>query len=150
MKLREGNDEIQRLPIGRTPYSCFMKILVVHRQKEVVEQITKTLEGKDFAIKYLDSGLDGLFTSRIEKFDLVICGTDLPVVTGFELVRALRTYSVNRTTPVIFLADNIDTKTERLGLALGAARLLGKKETGTDLPDILSQQLTDWQRTNLN
>jgi DNA-binding response OmpR family regulator len=122
-----------------------MKILVVHRQKEVVAQIAKTLEGKDFAIMHLESGLDGLFTSRIEKFDLVVCGTDLPVVTGFELVRSLRTYSVNRTTPVIFLADTVDNKTERLGVALGAAALLSHSNVNVELPGMISEQITHWQ-----
>jgi len=127
-----------------------MKILVVHRQKEVVEQIAKTLEGKDFAIMHLESGLDGLFTSRIEKFDLVVCGTDLPVVTGFELVRALRTYSVNRTTPVIFLADTVDTKTEKLGVALGAAALLSYSNVNVELPGIFSEQMVHWQAASNN
>jgi DNA-binding response OmpR family regulator len=127
-----------------------MKILVVHRQKEVVEQIAKTLEGKDFAIMHLDSGLDGLFTSRIEKFDLVVCGTDLPVVTGFELVRSLRTYSVNRHTPVIFLADTVDTKTERLGLALGAAALLSHSDAKLELPGMISEQIINWESAAAN
>lgn len=126
-----------------------MKILVVHRQKEVVEQIAKTLEGKDFAIMHLESGLDGLFTSRIEKFDLVVCGTDLPVVTGFELVRSLRTYSVNRTTPVIFLADTVDTKTERLGEALGVAALLTLNNAKMELPGHLSEQVTNWETASI-
>lgn len=127
-----------------------MKILVVHRQKEVVEQIAKTLEGKDFAIMHLDSGLDGLFTSRIEKFDLVVCGTDLPVVTGFELVRSLRTYSVNRSTPVIFLADTVDNKTERLGLALGAAALLSHSNAQAELPGMISEQIINWEGSFTN
>jgi DNA-binding response OmpR family regulator len=127
-----------------------MKILVVHRQKEVVEQIAKTLEGKDFAIMHLESGLDGLFTSRIEKFDLVVCGTDLPVVTGFELVRSLRTYSVNRTTPVIFLADTVDNKTEKLGVALGAAALLAHSNVDVEFPGIFSEQMINWQAASNN
>lgn len=127
-----------------------MKILVVHRQKEVVAQIAKTLEGKDFAIMHLESGLDGLFTSRIEKFDLVVCGTDLPVVTGFELVRSLRTYSVNRTTPVIFLADTVDNKTERLGVALGAAALFSHSESNVELQSMISEQVTNWQGSSNN
>jgi len=127
-----------------------MKVLVVHRQKEVVEQIAKTLEDKDFAIMHLESGLDGLFTSRIEKFDLVVCGTDLPVVTGFELVRSLRTYSVNRTTPVIFLADIVDNKTEKLGLALGAAALLSHSNVDVELPGIVSERIVHWQAASTN
>ena len=123
------------------PQSETMKILVVHRQKEVVEQIAKTLEGKDFAIMHLESGLDGLFTSRIEKFDLVVCGTDLPVVTGFELVRSVRTNSVNRNTPVIFLSDEVDEKTQHLGNALGVAAMLVMTEVDNRLAGIVSDQV---------
>lgn len=144
-------DTLIRLRYGSTPeQSETMKILVVHRQKEVVEQIAKTLEGKDFAVMHLESGLDGLFTSRIEKFDLVVCGTDLPVVTGFELVRSLRTYSVNRNTPVIFLADTVDNKTERLGLALGAAALLSHSNAEVELPSMISEQVINWQSSSSN
>jgi CheY-like chemotaxis protein len=101
-----------------------MKILVVHRQKQTVDSIKSVLSGCNPVVRYTESGLDGLLTSRIEHFDLIICGTDLPVVTGFELVRSIRTHSVNRTTTVIFLADQVDAKTEHLGNALGVAGML--------------------------
>ena len=90
-----------------------MKILVVHRQKNTVDDIQSVLSEKNPVVLQTESGLDGLLTSRIEHFDLIICGTDLPVVTGFELIRSIRTNSVNRDTPVIFLSDKID---ERLNI----------------------------------
>ena len=82
-----------------------MKILVVHRQKETVDQIKSLLSSCNPVVLHAVTGLDGLLTSRVERFDLIICGTDLPVVTGFELVRSIRTNSVNRDTTVIFLSD---------------------------------------------
>ncbi len=97
-----------------------MKILVVHRQKNTVDVIQSVLSEKNPVVLQTESGLDGLLTSRIEHFDLIICGTDLPVVTGFELIRSIRTNSVNRDTPVIFLSDKIDDKAERLSNALGS------------------------------
>ena len=81
-----------------------MKILVAHRQKQTVEAIRSVLSSVKPVVLYTESGLDGLLTSRIEHFDVIICGTDLPVVTGFEMVRSLRTNSINRNTAVIFLA----------------------------------------------
>lgn len=122
-----------------------MKILVVHRQKSVVDQITRALKGQDFAVKHLESGLDGLFTSRIEKFDLVVCGNDLPVVTGFELVRSIRTYSVNRTTPVILVADTVDVQTQKLGTTLGIAALLTTGKAESDLPAMITAHVNQWQ-----
>lgn len=101
-----------------------MKILVIHRQKEVIGQIATVLASVDPVIRYYDSGLDGLLAARIESYDLIVCGTDLPVITGFELVRSLRNSSINKGTPVIFLADEINHKTTYLSHTLGAAATL--------------------------
>jgi len=101
-----------------------MKILVVHRQKNTVDVIQSVLSEKNPVVLQTESGLDGLLTSRIEHFDLIICGTDLPVVTGFELIRSIRTNSINRETPVIFLSDKIDDKAQHLSNALGVEAVL--------------------------
>jgi CheY-like chemotaxis protein len=114
-----------------------MKILVVHRQKQTVDSIKSVLSGCNPVVRHTESGLDGLLTSRIEHFDLIICGTDLPVVTGFELVRSIRTHSVNRTTPVIFLADQVDAKTEHLGNALGVAGTLVTQDVDLKLASMV-------------
>ena len=101
-----------------------MKILVAHRQKQTVEAIRSVLSSVNPVVLHTESGLDGLLTSRIEHFDVIICGTDLPVVTGFELIRSIRTNSINRETPVIFLSDKIDDKAEHLSNALGVEAVL--------------------------
>src|SRR6478609_10246949 len=118
-----------------------MKILVVHRQKTIVSQIKSVLSGCNPVVLHTESGLDGLLTSRIERFDLIICGTDLPVVTGFELVRSIRTNSVNRETPVIFLSDIVDHKTQHLGNALGVAGMLAMKDVDGMLAGIVNDRV---------
>ncbi len=118
-----------------------MKILVVHRQKLTVDTIKSVLSGRNPVVRHTESGLDGLLTSRIEHFDLIICGTDLPVVTGFELVRSIRTNSINRSTPVIFLADEINTKTAHLGEALGVAGMLGIEDMSDKLENLVSEKV---------
>ena len=120
-----------------------MKILVVHRQKETVDSIKSVLSGCNPVVRHTESGLDGLLTSRIEHFDLIICGTDLPVVTGFELVRSIRTHSVNRNTPVIFLADEMDAKTEHLGNALGVAGMLVTRDVDAKLAPMVTENVKE-------
>jgi DNA-binding response OmpR family regulator len=110
-----------------------MKILVVHRQRMVIDQVKSVLQDNSPVVIHTDSGLDGLLTSRIESFDLIICGTDLPVITGFELVRSIRTNSVNKNVPVIFITDVMDAKTEHLGNALGVAGMLAMQEVQNNL-----------------
>jgi DNA-binding response OmpR family regulator len=85
-----------------------MKVLVVHRQEEVLENITKQLV--KWYIKPFNNGLDALLAARAETFDLILCGQSLPVVTSIELVRSLRNFSLNQHTPVILLADGTETK----------------------------------------
>jgi CheY-like chemotaxis protein len=118
-----------------------MKILVVHRQKEVIEQVKSVLSDSNAVIFSTDSGLDGLLTSRIEKFDLIICSTDLPVITGFELVRTIRNNSVNKSTPVIFLSEEVNAKIEHLGNALGVAAMLANKEMNFRLATIVNERV---------
>ena len=116
-----------------------MKILVVHRQKETVDLIKSILSGCNPVVRHADTGLDGLLTSRIEHFDLIICGTDLPVVTGFEMVRSLTTHSVNRTTPFVLVADQVDEKSEHLSLALGALGIVSLQEIRLTLPELVQK-----------
>jgi DNA-binding response OmpR family regulator len=118
-----------------------MKILVVHRQRMVVDQVKSVLQDNSPVVIHTDSGLDGLLTSRIESFDLIICGTDLPVITGFELVRSIRTNSVNKNVPVIFLADDVDAKTTHLGNALGVAGMLAIRDVKLRLADIVHERV---------
>ena len=118
-----------------------MKILVVHRQKLVADQIKSVLHDNSPVVIHTDSGLDGLLTSRIESFDLIICGTDLPVITGFELVRSVRTNSVNKNVPVIFIADQVDAKTEHLGNALGVIGMLLTQDVDDRLPGIVQNNV---------
>ncbi len=150
---RKNND----LPIGfwlvnvkNSARAESMKILVVHRQKMVVDQVKSVLQGNSPVVTHTDSGLDGLLTSRIETFDLIICGTDLPVITGFELVRSIRTNSVNKTVPVIFLADQLDAKTEHLGNALGVAGMLAVQDVDDQLAGIVQDQVKPESVKNWN
>lgn len=118
-----------------------MKILVVHRQKNTVNLIKSVLSGFNPVVLQTESGLDGLLTSRIEHFDLIICGTDLPVVTGFELVRSIRTNSINRNTQVIFLSDKVDQKMEYLSKALDVAAMLTLEEAEFRLEEIVHESV---------
>jgi CheY-like chemotaxis protein len=127
-----------------------MKILVVHRQKMVIDQVKSVLQDNTAVVRFTDSGLDGLLTSRIESFDLIICGIDLPVITGFELVRSIRTNSRNKKVPVIFLADQLDAKTEHLANALGVAAMMVTQDISNKLSHVVSERVKPEPDRNWN
>ena len=118
-----------------------MKILVVHRQEEVVEIIKSALPSDQLFIRYCNSGLDGLLAARVESFDLIICSTDLPVVTGFEVIRNVRTSSVNKTVPVFFLVEELTEKINQLSKSLGVTGTLYWQHLGTQIAPIIKNQV---------
>jgi DNA-binding response OmpR family regulator len=103
-----------------------MKVLVVHRNEAVLESIKAQLS--QWYIRSCMSGLDGLLCCRGEHFDLILCGLDLPVVTGIEMVRSIRNFSVNKKTPVILLAEGNETADHVRLLNLMNANLLTLEE----------------------
>ena len=85
-----------------------MKVLVVHRQESVLQNITNQLS--QWHVEAYSNGLEGLMAAKMATFDLILCGQDLPVVTGIEVVRSIRNLSLNKRTPVILLAEGNETK----------------------------------------
>jgi hypothetical protein len=95
-----------------------MKVLVVHRQKTVLEEVIKQFA--KWHVKPFDNGWDGLLAARAENFDLILCEQDLSVVTGI--------FSMNKYTPVILLANGTETKAHSRIVGLLKANLLTMEE----------------------
>jgi DNA-binding response OmpR family regulator len=107
----------------------------------VLHDVKLILQGGENSFRYFPNGLDGLLAARVEKFDLIICGTDLPVITGFELIRSLRTQSINSATTVVFVTDEIDSKARYLSDALGVADMLTNDSVSEKLHELLAEKI---------
>lgn len=125
-----------------------MKILIVHRQKELTSMVKKALHDREPYVRYAESGLDGLLIARLEEFDMIICGTDLPVITGYELIRSLRNSSINRNAIVIFMADEVNATAVYLSAALKASLTSYTTESIEGLGALIDVNVAD--RTHLN
>jgi DNA-binding response OmpR family regulator len=84
-----------------------MKVLVVHRQASIADHIKNQLP--QCIVTCVTCGWIGLAEARTKRYDLVISSYDLPVVTGFEMVRSLRMFSINMKVPVIMLTEGSET-----------------------------------------
>ncbi len=80
-----------------------LKVLVVHRHVSVANEIKKQFDRAGWLVHLAHSGLDGLLTARKESFGLILSVIDLPVITGIEMMRAIRNFSCNVNTPAIFI-----------------------------------------------
>jgi DNA-binding response OmpR family regulator len=84
-----------------------MRVLVVHRQKEVTRIIQKQLD--PWYVHRAHSGLEGLIATKTQRFDLVIGSLNLPVITGIEMVRSIRLCSFYKNVPVVIMAIGSET-----------------------------------------
>ena len=82
-----------------------MKVLIIHRQQSFLRGVKEKFLSGGWHVHTTDNGLDGLMTARHQQFDLILCGFDLSVISGTELIRSLRMMSFNQATPVFFLKD---------------------------------------------
>jgi len=82
-----------------------MKVLVVHR----LEEQTKFLKSQfsHWYVQTANTGLDGLLAARLDHYDLILCSLQLPVVTGIEMMRSIRNFSLNQNTPIVVLAEGL-------------------------------------------
>lgn len=122
-----------------------MKILVVHREVMVSDQVKSILNDRESIVRYYNSGLDGLLAIRVEVWDLIICGIDLPVITGFELIRSVRTHSINTGTAVVFVVDMLNWKFEYLANALGVTGTLVRSMIEDELAPLVDAAMAGWR-----
>lgn len=80
-----------------------LKVLVVHRHVSVTDDIKKQFDRAGWLVHLAHSGLDGLLAARKESFGLILSAIDLPVITGIEMMRAIRNFSFNVNTPAVFV-----------------------------------------------
>ena len=103
-----------------------MKVLVIHRQEAVVTDIK--VQMSHWSVRSALSGLDGLLTCRTERFDLILCAIDLPVITGIELIRSVRILSSNQNTPIVLLREGNETPEQLKLMSQLSVNLLTLKE----------------------
>lgn len=120
-----------------------MKVLIIHRQKLFLQKLKEKFISGGWHVHASDNGLDGLLTARHYPFDLILCGFDLPVVSGTEIVRTIRMLSQNTKTPVFFLKSG----EENQSLVNLAPQLEARVLDEVDFND--SQQIT-WFGTELS
>jgi len=113
--------------------SEYLRVLVVHRQITVANEIKRQFDGAGWLVHMAQSGLDGLLTARKECFSLILSAVDLPVITGIEMVRGIRNFSFNVNTPVIFIGQLPDGNYEPILEKLKAKMLTGDLENLSEL-----------------
>jgi two-component system KDP operon response regulator KdpE len=96
-----------------------MRILVVDDEPDVIEsvQLGLTLQWREIEVVGVRTGQGALDSVEDSKPDVVLLDIGLPEISGFEVLKELRTFS---DVPVVMLTARDDTMDKVMGLELGA------------------------------
>ncbi len=82
-----------------------LKILIVHSDVQKTSRLVETVKRITHRVCLHHCGQAGVQAAAHYKYDLIICQQQLPQVDGFMLVKSVRDFSINQSTPILFLAD---------------------------------------------
>ncbi len=98
-------------------------ILLIDDDVELAELLTEYLEGENFKVTSCLDGASGLAKAFDDSFDLILLDVMMPILNGFEVLKAL---GGNHKTPILMLTAKGDDNDRILGLELGADDYLAK------------------------
>jgi two-component system response regulator CpxR len=98
-------------------------ILLIDDDAELAELLTQYLESENFKVTSCLDGARGLAKAFDDSFDLILLDVMMPILNGFEVLKAL---GGNHKTPILMLTAKGDDNDRILGLELGADDYLAK------------------------
>ena len=111
-----------------------LKVLVIEDTGFIRKIIRKSLTdlGVSTIVEVSDAG-DAVRRLRTEKFDPVVSDSNLPTMTGFELLRYIRNNERIKDTPLLLLTANTDKDDGMAGLSSAISEYLAKPFSAEDL-----------------
>ncbi len=108
-----------------------MKVLLIEDNSECADFIIQGLQQSSFQVIHSSDGLDGLFKSRTETYDIAIIDIMLPKLDGLAVIEEIRRAKIK--TPIIVLSarDSVESKVK--GLEIGADDYLSKPFSFSEL-----------------
>lgn len=84
------------------------RILVIDDEKSIRDVLTIHLTKAGYTVTSVATGKEGIETGIGEEFDLVLCDLKLTDMSGFDIIREIR--SVKETLPILAVSGFIDDR----------------------------------------
>jgi two-component system, chemotaxis family, sensor histidine kinase and response regulator PixL len=102
-------------------------LLVVDDSSSLRQTIAMSLGKVSNEVYQAENGIKALEQlQKLDKVNLVVCDLEMPMMNGFQFLKALRQTKNNKDIPVIILTSRDSEKHRKLALQLGAAAYLIK------------------------
>ena len=118
------------------------QVLIVDDSQSIRAVIASVIE-KEFGIvvHQCTDGIEALRLLPSQIFDLIITDINMPQINGLELLQFLQANQAHRSTPVIIVSSDGQTRDQQRGLSLGAANYLVKPFSPAQLIDVVRPYL---------
>jgi two-component system cell cycle response regulator CtrA len=92
-----------------------MRVLLIEDDSATAQAIELSLRSESFAVDTAELGEKGADLGKLHPYDIILLDLSLPDMSGFEVLRSLRTSNVK--TPILILSGfaNIEGKVKGLG-----------------------------------
>ena len=101
-----------------------MRVLLVEDDAAIARSIELMLKVEEINVYRTDLGEEGVDLAKVYDYDIVLLDLDLPDMSGYEVLRSLRSAKVR--TPILILSGLASIEDKTRGLGLGADDYLSK------------------------
>jgi PAS domain S-box-containing protein len=123
------------------PSAVRRRILIVEDDADILEMTRLFLAEKNFDVVTAADAFDGLKEFFRHPPDLILADALLPLMTGLDLCRIVKTHPGSESLPVIILSAAAQEDEIRSGYDVGASEYLVKPFTSQDLFDTIAKHL---------
>lgn len=101
-------------------------VLTVDDSDSILKSIAFTLEPEGYTVVTAENGQLGHQKVQGQRFDLIITDLNMPVMNGFEFIRATRGEPNGQGVPIVMLTTETKPEAKAEGKAAGATGWLNK------------------------
>ena len=109
------------------------RLLLIDDSEDVHVLLRHRMKSEGIEVISADNGFDGLQQALTAQPSIILLDIDMPLMDGFEVLRALKDNSETSQIPVILLSGSVDTEDKVLGFDLGAVDYICKPFESTEL-----------------
>lgn len=120
------------------------KILLVDDEPNLLEAIWRMIqiEEGEWDVSFALSVDEALDKTTESDFDVIVSDVKMPMKSGLDLVRALRTQEKTKAIPIIILTGSTEAELRQQALEVGASQVINKPFTVDKLVQELRNVMT--------
>lgn len=113
-----------------------IRVLVIEDNLEIRDNVTEILEIEGYEVVEAANGKIGIQLAEELLPDLILCDISMPQISGYDVLRHLKSKESTASIPFIFLTANVEKRDRQEGYSLGADGYISKP---FELDNLLSE-----------